>query len=169
MKYPKDLLGKKELKEIFSFDGRTTQPMIIWVLSLIYLCNRLVQEIGASMLAYIAELLLFYPALAAIQKRSRDANMKGTFFVVCYTMCIIRRSVEHIVPISQDIIIGQYTGYVMSFFYTMILLLCVLPSKPEADMSLRSPLLKYPLIYTTICWVICIVATVSVNSLTGAM
>ena len=164
MKYKEKFFNKNDLKDIFSFDGLATSPMIMWVMSLIYLCNTISQQTGIPLFSYIVKLLLFYPAFAVIQRRSRDAGMKGTFFIVCYSICLIMSSAEHFVKIPHDIIIRQYVGHITSFFYLMILFLFIIPSKKEADLSLRSPLLKYPLIYTVVCWIIAIMSTFLVNS-----
>jgi len=166
MKYQENFLGKEELKEMFSFEGRATRSMIMWVLSVIYLCNILVQKLGVQWLSYVVNLLLFYPALAVIQKRSRDAGQRGTFFLVCYSICLIMSCAEHFGKIPPDILLRQYAGHILGFFYLLLLVLCVLPSKPEADLNLRSPLLKYPLVYTAICWALAIAATIGVNYLT---
>ena len=37
----------------------------------------------------------------------------------------------------------------------------------ERDENLLSPLLKYPFLYTMICWILAIVATLAVNSYAG--
>ena len=54
-----------------------------------------------------------------------------------------------------------------NFCYAFLVFPMIIPSKPNPDMNLRSPLLKYPFLYTAICWVFAICATLTVNHYAG--
>lgn len=65
----------------------------------------------------------------------------------------------------KNINLAVFVGQILVF-----LPLILIPSKPQAEQiadNIRSPLLKYPLLYVGVCWVVTIAGTLAVNYLAG--
>lgn len=119
------------------------------------------------LMAYTFNSLIVYVTLLSIQKRCRDFGNSGTWWILAYSAATILYSATYFVlPEERDSWL-KYCGYITAALYLFILPLFIIPSKPDADINLTSPLMKHPVIYTAVCFVLCIAATWTVNHYYG--
>ena len=160
--------NKNEIwKMLFSFDGVFNQPAFIAGMCLIHFIEVVIKSFAISILDYAATLLFLFPVLIVIQKRCRDFNSKGTLFIAVYTLLIVCMSADCFVNDKSVLPFYEYIRYAEAIMCAIVMLLFFIPSKKERDENLLSPLLKYPFLYTMICWILAIVATLAVNSYAG--
>ena len=165
-----NMFGAQTLMSFFSFEGKIGRNQFFFVMVLIGLCRQTL--FSNILLKYIAGLLLFYIVLATVQKRCRDFNSNGTVYVVLYSVVLFVFAsnffvTEHVFNrIVENIrIMMMLVASIISVIIFITLSYKI--SKPNSNMSLRSPLLKYPLLYTAVCWVLAICATLTVNHCAG--
>ncbi|MBR2136445.1 MAG: hypothetical protein IJ852_00595 [Alphaproteobacteria bacterium] len=119
-------------------------------------------------LSLIAGLVEFYGIMALIQKRCRDFGSKGTLWILAYSAVFVIAQAFYFIDLStierlwRNVSVGARDCQLI-----ILLLLFLIPSKKDADLSLRSPLLKYPFVYVGICWTLAIGATLAVNHYFG--
>ena len=142
------------------------------------------------LMAYTFNSLIVYVTLLSIQKRCRDFGNSGTWWILAYSLICIISSTTYFTNFKEDVsalnyfgtmasiiyniiyMLQQdnyfkYAGYITAALYLFILPLFIIPSKPDADINLTSPLMKHPVIYTAVCFVLCIAATWTVNHYYG--
>ena len=161
-----NMFGAQTLMSFFSFEGKIGRNQFFFVMVLIGLCQQTL--FSNILLKYIVSLLLFYIVLATVQKRCRDFNSNGTVYVVLYSLVWLVFASNFFVTehIANRIIENIRIMIMLTVAIISVIIFITLSykiSKPNPDMSLRSPLLKYPLLYTVICWVLTICATLTVN------
>ena len=164
------VFGAKTLSSFFSYKGRVGKNQFFFVMVLIGFCTRCVSSY--IVVRYFVALFLFYAVLAAVQKRCRDFGSQGTFYVIVYTIFFVVYIttyflVEHDIPKPW---VYLYIPVIMTAVIMQVIAFVVLSykdSKSEADMNLRSPLLKYPLLYVGVCWILMIAGTLAVNHFAG--
>ena len=136
-------------------------------ISAIFASLYLLAQIISPLLMYCMDVFLFYFILILIQKRCRDFGNSGTWWILAYSAATILYSATYFVlPEERDSWL-KYCGYITAALYLFILPLFIIPSKPDADINLTSPLMKHPVIYTAVCFVLCIAATWTVNHYYG--
>ena len=111
-------------------------------------------------LTLLANLLVFYALLMAVQKRSRDMNIGGSLFILLYSlsfpisrMMLYGRDTGNPIIIHNDIIRTSFYGALIGYLIVSLLLVLI-PGAKKKDMSKRSPLLKNPPLYFLICVII---------------
>lgn len=164
------IFGTPTLMSFFSFEGKIGRNQFFFVMVLIGLCRQVL--FSNMLLKYIVSLLLFYIVLATVQKRCRDFASKGTVYIILYSLVLL-------VFASNSFIIEHISDRIWENIRIMVMLIAAIISAivfitlsykisvPNPDMCLRSPLLKYPLLYTAVCWVLAICATLTVNHYSG--
>jgi len=159
--------AKEIMKMLFFMDGVFNQQMFIAGLCTVYFGVIIINSLSVPVLVYAANLLSVYPILLLIQKRCRDFNSKGTFFIVIYTLLTIFISAEYFTNDKSTLPFYEYIRYTEAVMCAIIMLLFFIPGKEEKDENLCSPLLKYPLLYAVICWILAIAATFIVSNYAG--
>lgn len=154
-------------KMLFSMDGTFNQQMFIAGMCIVYFGVIIINSLAVPLLVYVANLLSLYPVLFLIQKRCRDFNSKGTFFIVIYTLLAVFINAEYFTDDKSVLPYYEYIRYAEAVMCAVMMLLFFIPGKEEKDESLRSPLLKYPLLYAVICWILAVSATLAVSRYTG--
>ena len=160
---------KKFIYFIFSLDGIISGKQFALMLFLMALVFQPVNlERYSLKIAYVVELVAFYCVLLLVQKRCRDFGSKGTFFILLASACAIFLISIHFLNVKYIARMWVNVGAGVIFMsFLAFFILFIIPSKSNPDMNLQSPLLKYPLLYTAICWVLAIAATLAVNHYAG--
>ena len=129
-------------------------------LGIICIFNLLLEQVmkwdnrAADMFAYM---VFFCASIAAVQKRCRDIGIKGTFFIIIFSILLpivfyLKYARMHNIAFPDHWKAGS--GLVI-----LVLLLChffllSVSGKPDKNIKLISPLLKYPYIYMGICFIV---------------
>ncbi len=160
---------KKFIYFIFSSDGIVNGKQFALLLFLMVLVFQPVNlERYFPKIAYVVELVAFYCVLLLVQKRCRDFGSRGTWWILAVTFSMIfNKAFQFIDMHTADGLWYSLHKYAFWVQLIVFLPLFIIPSKSNPAMNLRSPLLKYPLLYTTICWVLAIAATATVNHYAG--
>ena len=161
MKYI-DIIKSEDLRGILSSQGVYNVPQTVWIFSLIYLIGQIVDLFNIAILSFIVSLTLLYVAAITIQKRCRDIKIRGTLFILAYSLAVIISSTAYFVA---DVYKIPFLHHIIGGGYLVNLLLLFIPGKPDPDPELHSPLMKYPLGYTAFCFILAILATIAVNHL----
>jgi uncharacterized membrane protein YhaH (DUF805 family) len=159
---------KSIIRFMFSFNGIVTRKQ--FVVALLLLCvifQPFYLEEYSLKLSYITELIAFYCVLLLVQKRCRDFGAKGTFWILAVTIMMIASKGCHFIDNSMADFWININRAIITVQIMVFLLLILIPSQPNPNMNLRSPLLKYPLLYTAVCWGLAICATLTVNHYAG--
>ena len=162
------IFGVKNIFYFTIFEGRINRNQFFCTVALIYFCLYYIETWNSNFLEYISMLLLFPWLLATVQKRCCDFGVKGTGYIFAYTIFFIVFLLSSFTSINE---IVMYWRYIYGFCHLLSVIIFITlsykPSNSNPNMSLRSPLLKYPLLYTAICWVVAISATLIVNYYNG--
>ena len=162
------LYGNDKVSSIFSYKG-TLSRSLGWATAIIL--SFITQTIGwlnNEIVSYISDLMIIYCVLALIQKRCRDFGSKGTFWILAYSAVFVIAQAFYFIDLStierlwRNVSVGARDCQLI-----ILLLLFLIPSKKDADLNLRSPLLKYPFVYVGICWALAVGATLAVNHYLG--
>ena len=159
------LFGSEEITPILSVKGILNRSQFFAIIITLLMFNSWVRIINVEIFKYLFGLLSFYCFSAAIQKRCRDFGSMGTFFILCSTFLML--IIYGIYMLESQSFVILYVRNVVLFILLCLLLLFFIPGKEEKDESLRSPLLKYPLLYAVICWILAVSATLAVSRYTG--
>ena len=157
------IVGSEMITPAYSVKGVLRRSLFFVVIVSFSFMFSLIEIFNIRLLTYLVGLLFFYGLLAAVQKRCCDFNYCGTFFILILTFSMFFTSALYFVDVSQDIFLKRLSQ-INSCLQIILISLFIIPSKKDVDMCLRSPLLKYPLIYTAICWILAITSTLLVNS-----
>ena len=166
----------QELKQLvqflFSYDGKLN---VIQFMMVVLMVRALFHPFGVNIkylpqLSYMLDTASIYCVIAAVQKRCRDFGTKGSFIILIISTVMIVNEAFYFTDILSEsfwknINLAVFVGQV-----TVFLPLILIPSKPQAEQiadNIRSPLLKYPLLYVGVCWVVTIAGTLAVNYLAG--
>lgn len=153
IRYLSDSYINKIKNSIFSASGVYSQQQILFVLSFVYIIKTAVVSLNIHIVTLTIILFLFYMSVLAVQKRCRDFGYEGTFGIICYTLFFILSSITDYNSFIINDETGVYLGYIESILGIVILIICIIPSKKEKDLTLCSPLLKHPYIYVGICYI----------------
>ena len=163
--------GTSEKTSIFSYDGKLNEFQCTRTLIAILILSDPMRCIPNKMLHYYWILLLFYFMLAMVQKRCRDLGSKGTWWILVATVIFLIDRAFYFVDINIIDVLWCYLARCNILLgLLMVLLLFLIPSKPAEQQiaaNVRSPLLKYPLLYVGVVWILCITATLTVNHFAG--
>jgi len=144
----------KFTNSIFSINGVYSQQQILFVFSFVYIIKTAIVPLNIHIVTFSILLFLFYPSVLAVQKRCRDFGNDGTFGIICYTLFFILSSITDDNSLIINAEISAYLGYIESILCIVILIICIIPSKKEKDLTLCSPLLKHPYIYVGVCYML---------------
>lgn len=161
---------KQLVQFLFSYDGKLNVVQFIMVILMV---RALFHPFGAQVkylpqISYWLDLASFYCVIAAVQKRCRDFGSRGTWWILAVSFVMVANEACHFLDAQQvegfwkNINLAVFMGQIMAF-----LPLFFIPSKQDTGANLRSPLLKYPLLYVGVCWVVTIAGTLAVNYLAG--
>lgn len=159
--------GNDKRSSIFSFEGKLSQLSGWGTASILYFILQVISWFGVDMVTYIFGLSMFYCVLTLVQKRCRDFGSTGSFWVIFVTIVMLLDSCTYFVGTNSNIVFIQNLQQLANILYCLLIIPLLIPSKAEADLRLRSPLLKYPLVYIGICWALAIAATLTVNHYAG--
>lgn len=158
------LYGNDKVTSIFSYKGTLTRSLGWATAVILYFMTQTIGWLNSEVISYIANLMICYCTLALIQKRCRDFGSKGTFWILAYSVAFTVAQafqftdINELEPLWRNVcIVAQDCQLIILF------LLFLIPSKKDADLELRSPLLKYPFVYMGICWLAAIGATLVIN------
>lgn len=158
------IFGSKQIKPVYSSNGLLKEMqflVVVIVLSGIYSVFNCFDNL---LLSYIGLLFLFYAYLMTIQKRCRDFGSGGTFWILLSSGAFIISMSFHFINITTaDFWVKDISLLALLVQLAVFLTLAIIPSKENADLSLKSPLLQYPFLYVAICWGLAVAATISVN------
>ncbi len=105
----------------------------------------------------------FYVELNATQRRCRDLHIKGTPIILIVSAFYITTALTSYIDVNIVECIPQISnstylyGIVPAYICTLIALVSI-PGKKEPDLTLTSPLLKYPNIYFAVCCTLYLIA-----------
>ena len=164
-------IGTEKNTSIFSYVGKLNGIKGLATGVVLYFFFSIVNNFQKPLLTYWFCLAIFYCVLATIQKRCRDFGSKGTWWVLAATLVAILNAAVYFVDTTQKETIWYKLEEIGNMSYCLlVLLLFLIPSKPveqQIAANVRSPLLKYPLLYVGAVWLICIAATLTVNHYAG--
>ena len=168
MKYLKQIRQETEniakiIFSVFSFKGILKDYQMFGETAIIYSFVYFAEFLNNNLLTYCIGLICFYALLAAIQKRCRDFGSKGTFWVLLATVIMLLGSVLYFMDLANADILWKRVAQTEVLLMLVLCALFFIPSKPEPDMNLRSPLLKYPLLYVAVCWALAIGLTLTIS------
>ncbi len=105
----------------------------------------------------------FYVVLGACQRRCRDLHIKGTPIILIVSAFYITTALTSYIDVSIVECIPQisnstYLYGIVPAYVCALLALVFIPGKKEPDLTLTSPLLKYPNIYFIVCCALYLIA-----------
>ena len=124
--------GQSLLDFYFSCQGYFNRLQFCGALLSINILLNIGTKEGNIFLMIPSALIVFYATLAAIQKRSRDIGLKGTVFILIYK------------PLA----------FFAVLYIPVCLFLLFMPGKKEKNPDISSPLLKRPVVYLIICFML---------------
>jgi len=162
-------LGHGTIKSFFSIEGIIdSEHLVASMISVFFMANILWPE--KTYLSYGFWLLLFYCVVAAVQKYCRNIGSTGTRAILLFSLIYILESASYFVAVSiKEALFYQQTDKTCGWFLMIFTILYTSFSSAEEKVApdVRSPLLKYPLLYVGVVWILCIVATLTVNHFAG--
>lgn len=84
--FNKDIWGKSPLTFYFSFQGFFNRSQYFGALIILGSFLTSICSFDFLPLTILGGLVVFYAGLAVTQKRCHDINMKGSFFIITYTI-----------------------------------------------------------------------------------
>ena len=157
------VFGSEKVTPIYSTQGTLSRGEFLIVVLLLSTMFRCVRWLNFPLVTYCAGLLLFLGLLTTIQKRCRDFGSKGTLWILILTVIMFLNYARYFIVNANTDEFWSYFAKADGILTIILLFLFFIPSKSEPDMKLRSPLLKYPLLYMVICVGLAIALTLIVN------
>ena len=149
-----DIWGESPLSFYFSFNGFFNRLQFFGAIMTLNLFLKYLLALDIFLISLISLAIVFYAKIAVIQKRSRDLNMKGTFFILIFSLAdpmnIYLQTMKSI-NLPVNFYIERSFGVVIGLYILVLLFLQFMPGKKEKNPELISPLLKHPNIYFAIC------------------
>ncbi len=146
--------GQSLLDFYFSCQGYFNRLQFCGALLSINILLNIGTKEGNIFLMIPSALIVFYATLAAIQKRSRDIGLKGTVFILIYSFAF---------PITRTCLYAEQQHIELpykplAFFAVLYIPVCLfllfMPGKKEKNPDISSPLLKRPVVYLIICFML---------------
>lgn len=103
-----------------------------------------------------AYMMFFSACIAAVQKRCRDIKIKGTFFILIFSVMLPIIFYLKYIRLHQVTIPDNWKvvgGLVIFLFFVCYAILLLFPGNNEKNTDLTSVLLKYPYIYLSVCFI----------------
>ena len=159
--------GSDQATSIFSFNGKLNRCLGWATACVLNFMLSIVGWFNIDIITYMFAFVIFYCVLALIQKRCRDYGSSGTYWIIFASFLML---FEVIIYFFNETDLG--TRYyklqqLEKVLYCFLVVPLLIPSKANVDERIRSPLLKHPLIYTLICVMLAIGATIGVNYYNG--
>ena len=149
-----DIWGESPLSFYFSFNGFFNRLQFFGAIMTLNLFLKYLLALDIFLISLISLAIVFYAKIAVIQKRSRDLNMKGTFFILIFSLAnpmnIYLQTMKSI-NLPVNFYIQKGFGVVLVLYLLVFLFLQFMPGKKEKNPELISPLLKHPNIYFVVC------------------
>lgn len=145
------------LQYFFSFNGVATRLDYLGIVCILNLVLDAIMRFNNIFLDAFVYAVFVYIFLAFVQKRCRDFNTKGTFFLVVFSLLFpiifyLKFSRINSINFPSDWNIG--IAIVIMIFLVCHFILLLVPGKKEKNMSLMCPLLKHPYIYVGVCYIL---------------
>ena len=149
-----DIWGESPLSFYFSFNGFFNRLQFFGAIMTLNFFLKYLLALDIFLISLISLAIVFYSTLAVIQKRSRDLNMKGTFFILIFSLAdpmnIYLQTMKSL-NLPVNFYIQKGFGVVLVLYLLVFLFLQFMPGKKEKNPELISPLLKHPNIYFVVC------------------
>lgn len=154
--FNKNIWGESPLTFYFSFQGFFNRSQYFGALMTLGSFLIFIYSFDFLPLTILGGLVVFYAGLAVTQKRCRDINMKGSLFIIIYTISYLSvryssyiktHDLEKYKLLLASNSIKFLVGYLGILYMLISLFLLLMPGKKQKDINLMSPLLKHPLIY----------------------
>ena len=155
--------GTDNFPSIFSFNGVLNRSLAWATALIIYFVLECISWLELPLITYLFGLFSFYCILALVQKRCRDFGSRGTFWILFITIVMLFQSVIYYTEILENRSLSENIRQTARILYCIAAVILFIPSKPNVDMELNSPLLRYPLLYSVICWISAISLALTIN------
>ena len=163
--------GTPKMPSVFSFNGKINKYQCVETFMMIGFLSSPVYLMSNVLLHYVWSVLVFYLVAACIQKRCRDFGTKGKWWILVASLVImIDRAFGFVDIYAIDSLWRIVVRANILVGLVMLVFLFTISSKPDTQKvadNIRSPLLKYPLLYVGVCWVLMIAGTLAVNHFFG--
>ena len=149
-----DIWGESPLSFYFSFNGFFNRLQFFGAIMTLNLFLKYLLALDIFLISLISLAIVFYAKIAVIQKRSRDLNMKGTFFILIFSLAdpmTTYITTMKSLNLPVNFYVERSFGVVIGLYILVLLFLQFMPGKKEKNPELISPLLKHPNIYFAIC------------------
>ena len=146
--------GESPLSFYFSFNGFFNRLQFFGAIMTLNLFLKYLLALDIFLISLISLAIVFYAKIAVIQKRSRDLNMKGTFFILIFSLAdpmTTYITTMKSLNLPVNFYVERSFGVVIGLYILVLLFLQFMPGKKEKNPELISPLLKHPNIYFAIC------------------
>lgn len=155
--------GTDNFPSIFSFNGVLNRSLAWATALIIYFVLECISWLELPLITYLFGLFSFYCILALVQKRCRDFGSKGTLWILFITIVMLSQSIIYYTEILENRSLSESIHQTARILYCIVAVILFIPSKPNVDMELNSPLLRYPLLYSVICWILAISLALTIN------
>ncbi len=149
-----DIWGESPLSFYFSFNGFFNRLQFFGAIMTLNLFLKYLLALDIFLISLISLAIVFYAKIAVIQKRSRDLNMKGTFFILIFSLAdpmTTYITTMKSLNLPVNFYVERSFGVVIGLYILVLLFLQFMPGKKKKDPELISPLLKHPNIYFAVC------------------
>ena len=149
-----DIWGESPLSFYFSFNGFFNRLQFFGAIMTLNFFLKYLLALDIFLISLISLAIVFYAKIAVIQKRSRDLNMKGTFFILIFSLAdpmTTYITTMKSLNLPVNFYIQKGFGVVLVLYLLVFLFLQFMPGKKEKNPELISPLLKHPNIYFVVC------------------
>ena len=146
--------GESPLSFYFSFNGFFNRLQFFGAIMTLNLFLKYLLALDIFLISLISLAIVFYAKIAVIQKRSRDLNMKGTFFILIFSLAdpmTTYITTMKSLNLPVNFYVERSFGVVIGLYILVLLFLQFMPGKKEKNPELISTLLKHTNIYFAIC------------------
>ena len=160
-----DIWGESPLTFYFSFQGFFNRLQFFGAFATLNAFLGFTNSFNFLPLTILGALIVFYAALAVIQKRCRDIKMKGSAFIIIFSLAFL--PTRYLIYLKEHnleeyrLLITGHLKFLLGFFPSLYILVClflqIMPGRKQKDPDLISPLLKRPFIYFAICLIISLI------------
>ncbi len=138
--------GESPLSFYFSFNGFFNRLQFFGAIMTLNLFLKYLLALDIFLISLISLAIVFYAKIAVIQKRSRDLNMKGTFFILIFSLAdpmTTYITTMKSLNLPVNFYVERSFGVVIGLYILVLLFLQFMPGKKEKN--------PHPNIYFAIC------------------
>ena len=146
--------GNEKFTSIFSYEGVLNRPLSWAIACILNMFLQIVSWLNIEVITYLFGFVIFYCVLALVQKRCRDFGSSGTFWVIYASILMLLESFIFFFDVDMVGELYIEVEKLEKILYCFLIILLLIPSKTGVDMKLHSSLLKYPLLYVFICFIL---------------